>query len=182
MNERRPLDEQSSTITRRKFTLTEQLDADLQQFADLHYQGNVSLCLRAAFEDHKNTLNGEGRIALQRLEKEASHLRETTNELSHDVSDIADSVEELQRQSTRGELPSIDGEGNDDTQQVFSELHNARTSLRIDDLLERAELSPRCVVAALERLVDVGLVVETPQGERYQPSTMQPTHTGRDHE
>jgi hypothetical protein len=176
-------DEQSSTITRRKFTLTERLDADLQQFADQHYQENVSLCLRAAFEDHKNTLNGEGRIALKRLEQEVSQLREITTELSREVSDIAGDIEALSDQGARREPPSVINGGYGDTQQVLDELHSAKTPLRIEDLLERAELSPRRVVTALEQLVDLGLIVETPQGARYQPSTMQPTtHTDRDHE
>lgn len=183
MSGRRPPDKQSATITRRKFTLPERLDADLQRFADLHYQGNVSLCLRAAYEDHKNTLNGEGRIALKRLEKEVGQLRETTTELNREVSNIVEGIEELRDQGTRREPPSIIDGRYGDTQQVLDELHSAKTPLRIEDLLERADLSPRRVVTALEQLVDLGLIVETPQGARYQPSTMQPTtYTDRDHE
>ena len=52
-----------SDFTRRKFTIPRRLDEDLVRVAEDHYQGNVSLCLRAAFEDHKQTLNGEGEIA-----------------------------------------------------------------------------------------------------------------------
>jgi hypothetical protein len=183
MSGRRSPNEQSSTITRRKFTLPERLDADLQRFADLHYQGNVSLCLRAAYEDHKNTLNGEGRIALKRLEQEVGQLREITTELSRDMSNIAADVEALRDRGARREPPSVIDGGYGDTQQVIDELHSAKTPLRIEDLLERAELSPRRVVTALEQLVDLGLIVETPQGARYQPSTMQPTTpTDWDHE
>jgi DNA-binding transcriptional regulator GbsR (MarR family) len=183
MSEQHTPDDQSSTITRRKFTLTERLDADLQRFADLHYQGNVSLCLRAAYEDHKNTLNGEGRIALKRLEQEVGQLREITTELNREVSDIAEDIKDLKDRGSHRELPSVIDGANSDAQQVIDELHSARTPLRIEDLLERAGLSPRRIVTALEQLVNLGLVVETPEGARYQLSMMQSTtHTDRNHE
>ena len=124
MSERHLPDDQSTTITRRKFTLPKRLDADLQQFADQHYQENVSLCLRAAFEDHKNTLNGEGRIALKRLEQEVSQLREITTELNHEISDIAEDIEALRDQGVRREPLSISNGEYEDTQQVIDELHS----------------------------------------------------------
>jgi len=46
------------TFIRRKFTITESLDDVLTGMASQHYQGNVSLCIRAAIEDHRGTLAG----------------------------------------------------------------------------------------------------------------------------
>lgn len=182
MSNRRPPDEQSATITRRKFTLSERLDADLQQLAARHYQGNVSLCLRAAVKDHKSTLNGEGRIALQRLEREMSHLREIAAELTDDVAAMA--VELDERDGGGHDAPtSVADKPFDDAQRVLDELHTATTPLRGGDLTEHLELSPRRITHALEQLIDIGLIVESPDRARYQPIMMQPiTRTDRDDE
>lgn len=58
-----------TSFTRRKFTIPEQLDERLVKLADQHYQGNVSLCIRAAIEDHRSTLNetGQDSLHIQRL-------------------------------------------------------------------------------------------------------------------
>lgn len=175
MSGRRPRDEGSSTITRRKFTLTERLDTELQQLAARYYQDNVSLCIRSAIEDHKGTLADEGRIALKRLEQETSHHRELLSKLSDDTADIAKAIEEMQSGGNHDVPSSITSEGFDDATQVLDELHAAATPLRGGDLTERLELSPRRVTHALEQLIDMGSIVESPHSERYQPTTMQPT-------
>ena len=181
MNDDHSSADQSSTITRRKFTLTKRLDADLQQLAAQHYQGNVSLCLRAAVEDHKNTLNGEGRIALQRLEQEMGHLREAVAELDDDTTDIVARIEAVSSRGTRDELLSVADEELSDAQQVLDVFQETETSLRVDDVIERVDLPLRRVVHAVEKLIDIGAIVEIPSGARYQRITMQSSGTTHQH-
>jgi predicted nuclease with TOPRIM domain len=175
MSNRRPLDDQPSTTTRRHFTLPERLDAEVQQLAAHHSQENVSRFIRNAIEDYKGTLDGEGRVALKRLEQETSHLHELLSELNGDVADIAERIEERNNGGTHDVPSSVTSEGFDDAKQVLGELHAATTPLRGEDLTERLELSPRRVTHALEQLIDIGSIVESPHSERYQPITMQPT-------
>lgn len=180
MNDNHSSADQSSTITRRKFTLTKRLDADLQQLAAQHYQGNVSLCLRAAVEDHK-TLNGEGRIALQRLEQEMGHLREAVAELDDDTTDIVARIEAVSSRGTRDELLSVADEELSDAQQVLDVFQETETSLRVNDVIERVDLPLRRVVHAVEKLIDIGAIVEIPSGARYQRITMQSSGTTHRH-
>jgi hypothetical protein len=177
MNDNHSSTEQSSTITRRKFTLTERLDADLQQLAAQHYQGNVSLCLRAAVEDHTNTLNGDGRIALQRLKREMGHLREAVAELDDDTTDIVAGIEAVNSRGTRDESLSVVDNRVSDTQQLIDTFREAKTPLRVEDIVEQVDLPLRRVIYATERLVDLGAIVETSSDARYQLITMQSSDT-----
>lgn len=175
-NRHRP-GERSSTITRRKFTLTERLDTELQQLARRHYQDNVSLCLRAAVEDHKSALNGEGRIALKRVEQKTAQLHELIVEINNNLSAVASDIDEGKKLRSRDAPLSVADDGFSDAQRVLDELHGATIPLRAEDLTERLELSSRRVICGLEQLIDVGSIIESPHGPRYQPITMQPTPT-----
>jgi hypothetical protein len=168
MTSHRSSDEDQSTIIRRKFTLTESLDSQVERLADQHYQGNVSLCLRAAIKEHQQTLSGEGRLALKRLEREINNLNDTVSNLNPDIADVVAEIEECRPASEHDGLPSISSERFEITQEVLEGLHEAETSLRVEDLAERVEAPPRLVIPALGQLVDLGFVVKTPRDERYQ--------------
>ena len=168
MTSRHSSDEDASPIIRRKFTLTESLDNQVERLADQHYQGNVSLCLRAAIKEHQQTLSGEGRLALKRLEREVNNLNETVSNLSPDIADVVGEIEGHRPASEHDGPPSISSEQFEVAQEILEDLHRAETPLRVEDLVERVEAPPRLVIPALGQLVDLGFVVKTPRGERYQ--------------
>ena len=81
-----------SEFTRRKFTIPRRLDDELVRIAEKHYQGNVSLCLRAAFEDHKQTLNGEGEIAFGRLLSHVDKVAARQSEVLDQIKSLEDEI------------------------------------------------------------------------------------------
>jgi Arc/MetJ-type ribon-helix-helix transcriptional regulator len=167
--------EDSATITRRKFTLTEHLDREIEQLAAQHYQGNVSRCLRAAVKEHQHTLDGEGRLALKRLEREVSTLSESVTGLKHDIGEVVAEIERLRSNSTSDRTPSLPGNQFDDAQLLLDELHTAKTPLRVEDLADRSTLSARRVTRALGQLVDLGLIFEASPDGRFQCVMNNPT-------
>lgn len=70
-----------SKIVRRKFTLSKQKADQLQELADDHYDGNRSMFLRSAAEDHAYTLERGGRTLLQEILDEIKDAHETIDEL-----------------------------------------------------------------------------------------------------
>jgi hypothetical protein len=140
-----------SDFTRRKFTIPRRLDEELVRVAEDHYQGNVSLCLRAAFEDHKQTLNGEGEIAFGRL---LSHV----DEMATRQSEILNRIESLEDDAGAQGAPSPSSSPlGRRVEQVYRELEQSDGGLRIDDLRERLDLSLPAIQSALGKLVDHGL-------------------------
>jgi hypothetical protein len=168
VSNRRPPDEGPESITRRKFTLSERLDREIEQLASRHYQGNVSLCLRAAIKEHQRTLDGEGRLALKRLEREVNHLSEAVAELDHDTADLAAEIEGAGDSPSLGAPPSVEDRQFDVAQRLLDEFLGAETPLRVEDLVERSDLPTRRIVRALGQLVNLGSIVETSSNSRYQ--------------
>ncbi|GAB7092552.1 hypothetical protein JCM18237_28230 [Halorubrum luteum] len=141
-----------SDFTRRKFTIPRRLDEELVRVAEDHYQGNVSLCIRAAFEDHKQTLNGEGEIAFGRL---LSHVDEMAKRQSEILNRIESLEDDVGGQGTPN--PSSEGPFDPRVEQVYRELEQSDGGLRIDDLRERLDLNLPAIQSALGKLVDHGL-------------------------
>ena len=146
-----------STFTRRKFTITESLDERLVEFAGRHYQGNVSLCIRSAIEDHQQTLEGEGKLALSRLAAQMEQLENQQTGIQEQLQELDDAMN-APSTSTVGVVS--DGDYTDTKELVRSELSIADDGLRIDDLMERLPLSLPEIQSALGLLVDQGLVVD----------------------
>lgn len=147
----------NSTFTRRKFTITESLDERLVEFAGRHYQGNVSLCIRSAIEDHQQSLEGEGKLALSRLVTQMEELKNQQASIQEELQDIDDTLNSPST-STMGSVS--DGDYTDTTELVRSELSIADDGLRIDDLMDRLPLSLPEIQSALGLLVDQGIVVD----------------------
>jgi hypothetical protein len=152
------MENSNSTFKRRKFTITESLDDVLKDLADGNYQGNVSLCIRAAIEDHRKTLNGTDsglatRKLLQRVDKLTAQQEQIINAL--------DSLEDgLNQESTGSERHSVQIRGlSDEANQILSVLENERTGLRIDDFADRLNLPTARIQPALGILVDRGMVI-----------------------
>ena len=152
-----------STFVRRKFTITEELDAELERMADNNYQGNVSLCLRQSIADHRETLDGHGDLTVRHLAESIAHIEDQ-------VSDLTQSVNENLHQTNSTEIYSSES-GTDrlfrddtaiaDDSQVLNVLEEAGTPLRVADLIERVEMHPIDVRRVLGRLVDQGHVFST---------------------
>ena len=156
-----------SSFTRRRFTLTEQLDRDLQKLAERNYGGNVSLCLRSAISEHESTLSGEGKRALQRLEREVRKADQQTTTLAEEIEELTTTVESNQSEQ-RPELPfSTEEEQLRDSKRLYRLCCQADSPLRVADMIEQTSLTPRRVLAGLEILVDLAYVTQTGNG-RYQ--------------
>ncbi len=152
---------QDATFIRRKFTLTETLDGVLTKLAAQNYQGNVSLCLRAAIEDHRTTLEGTGaeQLAVQRLVQNLEGIEKQQKAMRAEL----ESIQEQQgvKHQSEPEHHPIHPEGVTETMRsILFEIQPADSGLRIDDLVEKLDTSPSRMVPALGSLVDLGVVVD----------------------
>lgn len=167
-----------SVFKRRKFTIMQSLDDILQNMAEGHYQGNVSLCLRSAIEDHRATLDGEGRIAMKRIGLELHELQNTNEELTTALEEIEARIEEVsdhQRRSQNGDYELL----TDDMRSVRHTILDADDSLRIDDILERLDLPASRILPALGDLIDCGYLCEVDENNsRYELAGYQYDQTG----
>jgi len=154
--------ERGPTFVRRKFTITEALDQTLEEMATRHYQGNVSLCLRAAIESHRESLEGEGdrELAAHQIKRQLGELEQQVQELQTELNEIP--IETTGDDNT-GESRSVwlDVGMTTEMRAVVQTLGEASSPLRLEDLLEQTELSPRQLQSDLSNLIDQGLVSKT---------------------
>lgn len=150
-----------STFVRRKFTITETLDDVLTKLAAQNYQGNVSLCLRAAIEDHKATLQGTGaeQLATQRLAVKLENIEEQQEVIRAKLESLQGQAE-TRDQAEHGRCLGRSSRLTDGMHSIYMEMKTADNALRIDDLIERLDMPPSRLQPALGSLVDLGLVVE----------------------
>lgn len=160
-----------TSFTRRKFTIPEQLDERLVKLADQHYQGNVSLCIRAAIEDHRSTLNETGQDSLH-IQRLMSQLESTKSRQA----EIHELIEKLERDISNQNIESTQQFASEDGMTepmriVFNELLSADAGLRFADLRERVDLSASELQATLGLLVDHGYVVNAGNSKaRFAPA------------
>ncbi|MUV85533.1 hypothetical protein GJ631_02785 [Natronomonas sp. CBA1123] len=157
--------EDGPVFIRRKFTIPEPQDAVLVNLADRHYQGNVSLCLRAAIEDHRESLNGQGKLATQRLAGQVDSIRIQQEEILDEITEIRGEILEV----PQDEIASSKRLGmSDEMWRLYSRMNEAKRPLRVDDLIEQLELPLSRVQPALGQLIDQAYVVEIEEGShRY---------------
>lgn len=162
------------TFVRRKFTITEELDTKLEQMANSNYQGNVSLCLRQAITDHRETLRGNGGVTLRRLMESIAHIEDQVENLTQAVNMITERTNSPQTDRSEMAVVSV-GEDNlmvSGADQIVAVLEDTNTPLRVADIIERVEMQPIDVQYALGYLVDHGHVFSTQEDPpRYQLAT-----------
>lgn len=148
--------ETDASFKRRKFTITEQLDEVLVDLAEQNYQGNVSLCLRAAIEDHRETLNGtnSGLVAQQLLQR-VGELSSRQEQIITTVQSLENSLDEI---PTEVSSSSSQPGQSDEKSRVLSELEATEAPLRIEDLTEQLDLPTRRILPTLETLIDQGMI------------------------
>lgn len=148
--------ETDASFKRRKFTITESLDEVLVDLADQNYQGNVSLCLRAAIEDHRETLNGtdSGLIAQQLLQR-VDELTSRQEQVVTTVESLENSLDEI---PTEARSSPSQPDQSDTKSRVLSGLETAEAPLRIEDLTEQLDLPTRRILPTLETLIDQGMI------------------------
>jgi hypothetical protein len=145
------------TFKRRKFTITESLDAALEELADQNYQGNVSLCIRAAIEDHRETLDGTGSgLLTKQLARRVDELTSRQDRVLESLSKIEENIERPQSQAshstdTSEQLP-------ENAALILETLETVGNGLRIDDLTDRLEVPSSRVQPVIGTLIDYGLV------------------------
>ena len=157
--------ERNPTFVRRKFTITEVLDQTLQEMATRHYQGNVSLCLRAAIESHRENLEGRGEFAAHQVKRQLDGLEQQIQDVQADIVEIPTETTEGERKeiphSVRWGIKMTEG-----MLAIVEVLDGVASPLRLEDLLEKTELSPLPLQTELTQLVDQGIVVETADGRQ----------------
>lgn len=162
----------SPEFMRRKFTLPESFDKRLQDLAAQHYSGNVSLCIRAAIEDHESTLTDKDSLSLHRIERQIDSLDTDIQALADTPSTTSDQETTVQGHNKFGNL-GFDEEMSTTMHRVHSEFGGDGLSLRLADLVERIEDSPESIVRACEQLLDLGFLVESDQPRRYRQPTLE---------
>jgi hypothetical protein len=150
-----------STFTRRKFTITETLDETLAKLAQQHYQGNISLCIRAAIEDHRKTLNGTGDAQTMRgIQKDLERLADRQDSLSAAIDEL-DSSDTNSREVAKPNRDPSDGGTSYACNVARDAIREAERPVRIEDLQERLELPLSELQPALGTLIDRGAIVRT---------------------
>jgi predicted transcriptional regulator len=172
------MSDHQSEFIRRKFTITESLDSVLEEMAAEHYQGNVSLCLRAAIESHQRTLRGEGEFAAQQVSNQLDNIAEQQQTLNSALDELSLS------------LPDRTTGGDDSMVVSGLELANAEATvyrafleqnraMHIDDFVEGFDLDLEELHRALTRLVDLGLVAQSDSGKHRYRLAGQPADTNQ---
>jgi len=169
------MDGKESDFTRRKFSITKQLDKELEELADEHYQGNVSLCIRQSIMEHRKTLNGNGRLSIKRLSRTIAQVQDEIEQIAQSVEILADQIQS--RNQHRDGLSSFpfekQGQKMDCASHILNELAESDSALRVEDLIERAEVKPIEVRQSLGVLIDRGHVFESSSDPpRYQLACM----------
>lgn len=162
----------SATFTRRKFTIPEKTDQRLKQLADQHYQGNVSLCIRAAIEDHESTLTENNALELHRMEQQIISLATEIQSLSESLPEISESPNESDCQQGMRSFGTGDSTLERVTDEVLEEFEVAQSSLRLEDCMDRLDTQPELIVSAFERLLDLGYIHEIDQSSRYRLTSL----------
>jgi len=146
-------------FTRRKFTIPERLDTVLIKLADQHYQGNVSLCIRAAIEDHRSTLEGNSQesLAIQRLGTRLDDITSRQSELQRAVEDLSEHTDSTDHTTER--FFEHTGSLSESEHRVYHALKKGDDGLRFSDLTDRVDLPPSPIQTALGALVDHGRVI-----------------------
>jgi predicted transcriptional regulator len=157
-----PPDHNQPEFTRRKFTNTESLDEVLTDIAEQHYQGNISLCLRAAIEDHRTTVNGtKDTIVVEQLSRQIASLQTKQEEAASLLKTLEEQVESNEADENHP-LQSKTASMSDAAQKVYYELYEEDSALRIEDIAERTGQTTSEIQPALGHLIDRGYVVIKP--------------------
>lgn len=90
---------ENTEFVRRTFTITTELDEDLERLAAEHYQGNVSLCIRHAITDHRESLNRDRQVTLKRLSRSMRQIEDELDELAQAIEVMAENSPAQQRSS-----------------------------------------------------------------------------------
>jgi Arc/MetJ-type ribon-helix-helix transcriptional regulator len=165
-----------TTFVRRKFTLPKTLDEMVEKLAEEHYQGNVSLFIRAAIEDHRKTLTGtKEELVLQQATRQLDDLENQQAEILQTLSNLdAESNTETSTQGrTRLGMPDS---MTDDMTRVYTALVEATDPLRLADLSEELGIPAVHLEPVLGRMVDHGYI--TVHGTNPQRLKLEGTQTG----
>lgn len=155
-------------FTRRKFTLPPTTDNILTNLAERHYQGNVSLFLRAAIEDHRDTLEGtgSGERSIHEVGQAISQINESHGDLDDKLTKILEIIDQQQTLTPTQIGPEI-GAFPEPVEQIHQHVLNATQGCRFDDLVEQTQLPKATIQSALHTLLDVGLVSQPRDGRFY---------------
>lgn len=134
--------------------------------AGRHYQGNVSLCLRASIESHREALQGEGQFAANQVARQLESLDQGQSRLESLVDELAASGDEDSSPSRQLIVEGI--KMDNETAGIYEVLAESDTLLRIEDIVEQTGACMEALQQGLTRLVELGLIYRTEdRGQRY---------------
>ncbi|WP_146047450.1 helix-turn-helix domain-containing protein [Haloferax marisrubri] len=145
-----------SEFVRTRVCLTNRHKEKLEECADEHHAGNLSMCMRSAIDDHARVLNGQHAINVDRVKQIANSLHEEVDELSSQLDDL--NIQENTNEES-------DSEHHAPINDVHQALIEERDQARPSDLAETLDISRQSALLAAEKLVDRGVVARQPAQE-----------------
>lgn len=160
----------SAEFVDRKFSLTKEIDDELDRLADEYYDGVRSRCIRCAIKDHKRSHDEENEFTIGKLRHEVDKLADEIQDLREVVEERAsegpeiivgpapvqgDSINQIESQA-----PS-DKNLDKHARIVHEIITNADTaSLTRDEIVEKSSLSNSEVRRAVTYLVNNQMLIE----------------------
>lgn len=152
-------------FVRRKFTLPERMEEILVSLAERHYEGNVSMFLRAAIIDHRDSLEGSasGERTLNEITRKLGAMSSHQTETSDQLNTIIEQLDALNPSSDTSHRQSIDVLSGS-AQDVLDTCLDDPTGARFADLVEQTTYSPREIQAAIHSLLNLGYLEQSSEG------------------
>jgi hypothetical protein len=148
-----------SDFVRPSLTMTERHLNLLDEWANEAYAGNRSACIRAAIEDHANSLEGENEFSVKKLES-------AVEDLEKQFVERMDSFVEGSSEDTHDDRSNAPSEGQNRSSGIQHRIYRTipeQDSISLDEILSQSEQPLGAVGNALESLCKQGLVNKIPE-------------------
>jgi len=139
---------------RKRITLTERHADMLETYANKHYGGNQSQCIRSAISDHARSLDGQNELNVEKVSQGIDELKAEFESLQSSLEEPADGEE------TDSAFDDDNIEGINDVQALLIERFGTMSP---EEIAEELDISRPRAVAAVEQLVEKGQVTRDPE-------------------
>lgn len=144
----------TSTIKRRKISLTRELDEQLEKLAEQEHAGNRSACVRAAISNYQRVCDGKDELAIRQLEQKIT-------EVQNNIERFKEFIDENINKSKRNSVSSSTTEGTDSIQREVYSLISEHDVIEFDEILQQREIAPVTLEEELSCLIERGLITKT---------------------
>lgn len=155
-----------SDIVRPSVSMTKRHLNLLEELANESYAGNRSACLRAAIEDHANSLEGENGFSVKKLES-------TVQDLEKQLVERMDSLTEGSSENAHVDRSNNSSEGLNRNSGIQHRIYRTipeQDSISLDEIVAQTEQPLGAVGNALESLCKQGVVnkIQGPGGVKFE--------------